>query len=184
MSMNTLVDRIRDNVLFSGVDESAICDLLSSITEVAFATDEVIFVDASIGEGLYLLESGKVKVTKATKQGNEIILGVLHPNDFFGEMQMIDGVPRSAHAVAIEPSVVAIISEEAFQRLLREQYIVGANVMRALSTRLRAIDETLVSELANTELLAKTKLDKLHLLIDATKNVNSSLNLDRLLGII
>ncbi len=184
MSTNSIVDRIRDNVLFAGADESVIRTIASSVTEVAFAPDEVIFVDASIGEGLYLLESGRVKVTKETKQGNEIILGVLHPNDFFGEMQMIDGVPRSAHAVAIEPSVVAIISEEAFQQLLREHYIVSANVMRALSTRLRAIDETLVSELANTELLAKTKLDKLHLLIDATKNVNSSLNIDRLLGII
>ncbi|MGD0338597.1 MAG: ATP-binding protein [Bacteroidota bacterium] len=184
MSTNSIVDRIRDNILFAGTDESVIRTIASSVTEVAFAPDEVIFVDASIGEGLYLLESGRVKVTKETKQGNEIILGVLHPNDFFGEMQMIDGVPRSAHAVAIEPSVVAIISEEAFQQLLREHYIVSANVMRALSTRLRAIDETLVSELANTELLAKTKLDKLHLLIDATKNVNSSLNIDRLLGII
>lgn len=184
MSPNTIVNHIRDNVLFAGVDESVIREIASSITEVAFAPDEVIFVDASIGEGLYLLESGRVKLTKATKQGNEIILGILHPNDFFGEMQMIDGVPRSAHAVAIEPSVVAIINQEAFHRLLREQYTAAANVMRALSTRLRAIDETLVSELANTELLAKTKLDKLHLLIDATKNVNSTLNLDKLLGII
>jgi signal transduction histidine kinase/CRP-like cAMP-binding protein len=184
MSTNSIINRIRDNILFAGVDESVIRDLVSSITEVAFAADEVIFVDASIGEGLYLLESGRVKVTKATKEENEIVLGVLHPNDFFGEMQMIDGVPRSAHAVAIEPSVVAIINEAAFHKLLREQYIVSSNVMRALSTRLRAIDETLVFELANTEMLAKTKLDKLHLLIDATKNVNSSLNLDKLLGII
>jgi signal transduction histidine kinase/CRP-like cAMP-binding protein len=184
MNTNSIIDRIRDNVLFAGVDESVIREISSSITEVVFAPDEVIFVDASIGEGLYLLESGRVKVMKETKEGNEIILGVLHPNDFFGEMQMIDGVPRSAHAVAIESSTVAIISEEAFDKLLREQYTVAANVMRALSTRLRAIDETLVSELANTEMMAKTKLDKLHLLIDATKNVNSSLNLDRLLGII
>jgi signal transduction histidine kinase/CRP-like cAMP-binding protein len=184
MSTNSIVSRIRDNILFAGVDEAVIRELTSSITEVAFAAGEVIFVDASIGEGLYLLESGRVKLTKATKEGNEIVLGVLHPNDFFGEMQMIDGVPRSAHAVAIEPSVVAIINEAAFQKLLREQYLVSSNVMRALSTRLRAIDETLVFELANTEMLARTKLDKLHLLIDATKNVNSSLNLDKLLGII
>ena len=184
MSTNSIANRIRDNVLFSGVDESIVRNLASSITEVAFAADEIIFVDESIGEGLYLIESGRVKVTKATKEGNEIVLGVLHPNDFFGEMQLIDGVPRSAHAVAVESSVLAIINEEAFHKLLREQYLVSSNVMRALSTRLRAIDETLVFELANTEKLAKTKLDKLHLLIDATKNVNSSLNLDKLLGII
>ncbi len=184
MATDDIVGRIRQNILFTGIDENIVRSIIPSITEVTFHKDEVIFVDASIGEGLYLLESGEVKLSKKSTNGHEIVLGLLHPNDFFGEMQLIDGIPRSADAIATVPSTVAIMSREMFIRLLTEESIFASNILRSLSTRLRAVDEALVVELDRHRKKSVLEVNRLQLLMDAQKNVNSTLDLDKLLGVI
>ncbi len=184
MSIEEIIEHVRRNVLFTGVDEHVVKSIAPAITEVSFQKDEVIFVDASLGDGLYLLETGKVKLSKRSETNYEIILGILHPNDFFGEMQLIDGIPRSADAIAMEPSTVGIMNRETFLKLLTDEPIFASNILRAMSSRLRAVDDTLVSELERYQTQANREVKRLQLLMDVTKNVNSTLDLDKLLGVI
>ena len=65
-------------------------------TEKSYPKNAVVLTEGEMGDSLYMIQSGKVKVFIGDEEGREIILKILAPGDFFGEMSMIDKQPRSA----------------------------------------------------------------------------------------
>ena len=63
-------------------------------------------------DGLYLLESGQLQVFEVAEDGRQIGLNLIHPGTFFGELSVIDDLPRSAHIVAMKPSVVGVLPSQ------------------------------------------------------------------------
>ncbi len=172
------------NILFRDVQPRVIKKSLSHFTRLTIPAGDLIFDEYSKGRELYLLCSGRVRIKKYTKFGVESLLAVLHPGDFFGELSLIDGLPRSARADAMDECIVLTITADAFRELVAKNQQIALNLLHNLGVRLRTMDQTFVMELGRNALASKNKLDKLSLLIEATKIVNSALTIDTLLGLI
>jgi CRP/FNR family transcriptional regulator/CRP/FNR family cyclic AMP-dependent transcriptional regulator len=100
---------------------------------------EVLFHEGDRGDVMYLIREGKIKITKGSGE-DEKVLAVLKEGDFFGEMAIIDGSPRSAGAIAATPVSLLVIDKETFQAKIKENPLIHY-VLETLSRRLRAADE-------------------------------------------
>ena len=100
---------------------------------------EVLFNEGDRGEIMYLIREGKIKITKG-KGDEEKTLAVLKEGDFFGEMAIIDGSPRSAGAVAVTPVSLLVIDKESFKEKLSANPLIEY-VLETLTRRLRTADE-------------------------------------------
>jgi K+-sensing histidine kinase KdpD len=109
---------------------------------------------------------------------------VLHEADFFGELSLIDTLPRSARAEAMDDCTIAILAGPTFRELVAESPEFTLNLLNNLAVRLRTMDQTFVLELGRNALAAKNKMDRLNLLIEASKIVNSAIELDKVLTLI
>ena len=103
-----------------------------------FAAGDRIFVQDDDGNSMYVVRSGRVNITTYGT-----ILESVGPNGIFGEMALIDGSPRSATAVASEPTEVAPIDGAAFAHLVRQDPGFALQVMRLLAARIRQMNASL-----------------------------------------
>lgn len=179
-----MLEALQQNILFRDVDSRVVARSLAHFEERKVAAGDLIFDEYSKGRELYLLCSGRVRIKKYTKFGVESLLAVLHPGDFFGELSLIDGLPRSARAEAMDDCLFLVLTADAFRSLVSQNRQVALNLLTNLAVRLRTMDQTFVMELGRNALASKNKLDKLSLLIEATKIVNSTIDLDILLKLI
>lgn len=175
---------VKANVLFTGLSKQALSKVLAKFSERVYTTGSVIFQDASSSSELYLILSGRVKLSKKTKYGEETVLRILHERDFFGELEIIDGLPRSASATALDETTLAVLPKADFDALRKRHPEANTNMLRSLANRLRTVNDTLILELERNTDEASRRLDRLHSLIEATKNVNSTIDIDKLLAVI
>lgn len=96
-------------------------------------------------ETLIVLLTGRAKVTNFDEEGREIILAWLSPGEFFGEMGLIDGSPRSANVVAVEPCELLILGKHEFERCMQDNFQVAKKLMQILVRRLREADRNIES---------------------------------------
>jgi CRP/FNR family transcriptional regulator len=104
-----------------------------------FRKGEVIFREGDTGEKMYIIQSGKIRISKRTRD-RETTLAVLSDGDFFGEMAIIDKEPRSATATAVEDSRVIILDDEVFETQIRANPKIVMQILRKMSSRLRDAD--------------------------------------------
>ncbi len=102
--------------------------------------DEVIFKEGDPGEAAYLVESGSVGIFK-TVEGEEIQLATMSDGELFGEMAIIDGSSRMAHAVALEDSVIVAIPRAGLEALLAKQEPLVKTLIQILVENLRNVHE-------------------------------------------
>ncbi len=107
--------------------------------EKKLSAGDVLFNEGDKGDVMYLIRDGKVKITKG-KGDDEKVLAVLKEGDFFGEMAIIDGSPRSASATAATPVTMLVIDKETFRAKIKENPLIEY-VLETLSRRLRNTDE-------------------------------------------
>ena len=103
------------------------------------ASGTVLFREGERGEKMYVIRSGKVNIWKQISE-SEITLAVLGPGEFFGEMALLEGLPRSAGATVVEEAVLIEVKHEAFETLVRKNGEIAVRLMRRLSARLREAD--------------------------------------------
>ncbi len=101
-----------------------------------FPAGAVLFEEGDPGSRLYVIQSGRVRVER-TVGGRRLVLATLGPGDFFGEMAVLEKLPRSATAVVVEPSRILELDEQAFEGLVKGNGEVGLRLLRKLSARLR-----------------------------------------------
>ncbi len=184
LSSSGIPDKLSQNILFGGVEPEILRRHCAHLPVHMWKAGEVIFDEHSRGRDLYLILSGRVRIKKFTKYGVESLLAVLHEDDFFGELSLIDGLPRSARAEAMDDCSAAIISVPTFRLLISESSAFTTNLLSNLAVRLRTMDQTFVLELGRNALTSKSKMDKLNMLIEASKIVNSTIDLDKVLTLI
>src|SRR5256885_3256211 len=131
--------------LFAELDERE----LSSVAAVAktrrYAKDDVVFHADESGDIFCLIKEGQVKVTMISPEGKEIILSLLGPGDFFGEMALLDNEPRSATIIATEPLEIVTIWRSDFLHILSENFSITQKVLAELSRRLRSASNRIES---------------------------------------
>ena len=125
-----------------------------------------------------------LKIMTGMKNNKELLLAVLHHGDCFGELELIDGRRRSSSVAALEKCTTFELEKSDFDHLMRTCPPFAIRLMQLLSVRLRAINLHFVSELEYSFDRFDGELEKLRRLIEATKVLNSTLDLDRLLTII
>ena len=96
-------------------------------------------------DSLYVMLSGKAKVVLTDDHGREVILGHMGPQDFFGEMGILDDQPRSASVYTLEPCEMLRLSKSGFMSCVKEHSEVAMLVIRNLVKRLRAADRKIES---------------------------------------
>ncbi len=175
---------LQHNILFSGVNPTIIRSAVPGAQERTFAAGEVIFDESSRGREVYCLTRGRVRINKYTKFGVESLLAVLHEGDFFGELSVVDGMPRSARAEAMDACSAVLLSQKEIRRLTQKSNEFTFNLLTNMAIRLRTMDQTFMLELDRSALAAKEQVDRLNMLIEASKSVNSAIEIDKLLGLI
>jgi CRP/FNR family cyclic AMP-dependent transcriptional regulator len=106
---------------------------------------DIIFREGDVGNEMYILQSGKVKIGKVVKGGEEKTLVILGPGDFFGEMAVIDKEPRSANAVAVEPSRLISLDEEVFEMHMQTNPKIVKKILKNLTSRLRDANQQIAN---------------------------------------
>lgn len=124
--------------LFAELDDKELSAIAALAKPRKYAKDEAVFHADEAGDVFCLIQSGSVKVTMISPEGKEIILTMLGPGDFFGEMALLDDQPRSATVVATEPLEVLTIFRNDFLQILAENFSIARKILAELSRRLRA----------------------------------------------
>jgi CRP/FNR family cyclic AMP-dependent transcriptional regulator len=133
--------------LFHGLAPDALVLIAEATSEERHALGTKIFHHGSVGDKLYVIVEGKVRISREVPGMGEEALAVLGPGDVFGEMSLIDESPRSADAVVHERCRLLVLSKDSFEDLLFLHkdlaYEVLWNIVRMLTGRLRETNEKL-----------------------------------------
>ncbi len=127
--------------LFAGLDASALESVARSLRARRFRRGEVIFHLGDPGDALFIVASGAVKISLPSETGEEAILATLRPGDFFGELALLDGAPRSASAAALEPTETLVLPRNRFRELIANEPVIRDAVLTSLSRELRRLTQ-------------------------------------------
>jgi len=128
---------LRTVPIFSGLSDEDITSLAHLALRKRYPKDTVVFFENEEGDFFFTITEGRIKVTILGDDGREVILSVLGPGDFFGEMALLDNEPRSATAIAVEESELLSLHRNDFQTVLNENKSITSALIRVLSARLR-----------------------------------------------
>jgi uncharacterized membrane protein len=148
------LEALRSVPLFASLDDDAARELRSLLSDKTVPQNTRLFRQGDKGDAMYLIESGRVRISIRDEDDAEVILAELAQGDFFGEMSIIDGRQRSADAKVIDDARLAILSRDSFLSFVRSNPDVALEMLSALTDRLRRTDELLrsrVSRNANEE---------------------------------
>ena len=125
---------------FTQLNEHELEVVRALASERSYAKTAVVLTEGEMGDSLYMIQSGKVKVVIGDEEGREIILKILGPGDFFGEMSMIDKEPRSASVTTLEPATFLVLTHAAFEKCVEQAPRIAKVVMQILAHRVREAD--------------------------------------------
>ncbi len=128
---------LRDIALFADLSGKELHEIRSHVIQREFKKNQMILCEEETSEFMYIILDGKVKISRLGKEGKETILSMHGKGEFFGELSLIDGKTAPASVVAVENSMVAIISKNHFHSLLYTQRKVLENLLMILCSRLR-----------------------------------------------
>jgi CRP/FNR family cyclic AMP-dependent transcriptional regulator len=137
------IEALKSVPLFASLDDSAARQLRSLLLVRSVKPDTAIFRAGDAGDSLCLIESGRVRISMADEDGKHLVLTELAQGDFFGEIALIDGQPRTADAIAIDDVRLAVLSRKDFLGFVRGDPDVAMEMISAVSHRLRRTDELL-----------------------------------------
>jgi len=132
--------------LFAGMDAGSLAAIGRTLRGRRFRRGEVLFHEGDPGDALFVVASGAVKVVVPSEEGEEAILATLRRGDFLGELALLDGAPRSASAIALEPTEALALPRDQFLALVAREAPIRDALLASLSTELRRLT-THVAEL-------------------------------------
>ena len=138
---------LQHNFLFQGLPDSSIDAIAALAHRRSLDSGAMIFSQGDDGDSLYGIASGQVRIFSADDKGHEVFLNLLGPGDSFGEIALLDGLPRTASAVTTAKSTLVSIPRREFLTYLEHDPELSVNLMKLLCGRLRWVSD-LVEELA------------------------------------
>jgi uncharacterized membrane protein len=137
------IDDLRQVPLFESLDDETAGEFCKLLETLDCEARKVLFRAGDVGDAMYLIERGKVRISVQATDGRELTLTELGRGEFFGEMALLDGQRRSANAVVAEEARLAVLSREHFLSFMRRNPNVALEMLTALANRLRHTDELL-----------------------------------------
>jgi CRP-like cAMP-binding protein len=111
--------------------------LARSVGTQTFERDEAIFHQGSMGSTLYIIVRGQVRIYTVNEAGQELTVRMLKTGEFFGELALLDGQPRSASVEAMCPTIALTLHRSTFLHILSDYPSIAASVLEAMAARLR-----------------------------------------------
>src|SRR4051812_45088345 len=148
------IEALRSVPLFASLDDADARELRGLLKTTTLARGALLFRQGDAGDAMYLIEGGRVRIYIVDEGGEEVTLAELARGDFFGEMAIIEGKPRTANARVVEDARLATLAREDFHAYVQRNADVALAMVGAISERLRRTDELLrrrVSRNANEE---------------------------------
>jgi len=128
---------LRSVPLFANVPDGELEALANGLGKRTFGKGMIIFHGGSLGQTLYIIESGLVRIFSLSESGQELTFNVYGPGEIFGEMALLDGRPRSAGALCMERTVTYTLHRDVFGRCLEQTPALVHGVIELLIARLR-----------------------------------------------
>jgi CRP/FNR family cyclic AMP-dependent transcriptional regulator len=153
--------------LFASVPEEQLRMLTVVVARKSVSRSTTVMAGGDATDSLYIVLSGRLKVMMSDSEGKEVILAILGPGEFFGEMGLIDDSPRSASVVAMESCELLSVAKRDFKKCLAENFEMAMAVMRGLVRRLREADRK-IGSLALLDVYGRVA----RLLLDMSETVN------------
>jgi CRP/FNR family transcriptional regulator, cyclic AMP receptor protein len=135
---------LRTVPIFAELSDADIASLSKLATRRRYPKDTVVFFENEEGDFFFMILEGRIKVTILGDDGREVILSILGPGDFFGEMALLDDEPRSATVVAVTDLQTLSIAPFNFRSVLKSNASITYKVLLGLCQRLRAVERSLV----------------------------------------
>jgi CRP-like cAMP-binding protein len=151
---------LQRNYLFRGLPDQTLERLASLAARRVCQKGAVIFSQGDPGDALFGVASGRVRISASGAGGREVFLNIMEPGDTFGEIAVMDGLPRTAGATALDPTALVVLKRTDFLGLLEREPRLAIHLLMLLCQRLRWTSE-LVEEsafLSGTARLAKRLL--------------------------
>jgi CRP/FNR family transcriptional regulator len=139
--MATADDVLAEAPLFEALNEEDASALRAGIIDVHLDRGERLFSEGDTGDKLYIILSGKIKLTKAAPDGRENLLSVHGPGEMFGELSLFDPIPRTSSATAVTNAQLAGIAHDDLRSWLSTRPEVAMHMLQALAQRLRRIND-------------------------------------------
>ena len=136
LSRERTTQLLSETRLFAGVDADGLQGIADRITELEVPAGRVIARQGEIGTGFFIITSGSVRVIR---DGEAI--AELGPGEFFGELSVLDGLPRLAQVVSVEATTCLALASWDFEAVVREQPSVALAILRELAGRLRELTD-------------------------------------------
>jgi CRP-like cAMP-binding protein len=143
--MNEKTEFLKNVPIFNELHEPEI-EIIASLGLVKeYKKGSIILLEDETGAALFVIISGQVKIVRMDDDAREVILSILGESDFFGEMALLDGLTRSATAVATSNAKLFMIHRKDFLKLLHDYPMVAIALLRELAGRLRKADAKIKS---------------------------------------
>ncbi|MGH8095599.1 MAG: ATP-binding protein [Chthoniobacterales bacterium] len=148
-------DGLAKNRIFEGIEANVLEEIAPEVHVVHLEPGEIIFREGDPGDLLYLVGAGSVKISKSGRGGEQETLGYIQPGNFFGEMALLDGQPRSAMATAVGATLLGTVDEPTFQHILElAPSRLHMNFLRSVTERLRSVNSHFITEVMRSERLS------------------------------
>ena len=139
MDEAAIVVALRRCALFGTVADDALLRVARTLRRRRFRRGEVIFHEGDPGDALHVVAAGSVKISLESEDGTEAILVTLGPGESFGELALLDGSPRSASAVAVEPTETLALGRGALRELMSADDGLRDALLAGVATALRRL---------------------------------------------
>ncbi|HEY8989540.1 MAG TPA: Crp/Fnr family transcriptional regulator [Candidatus Limnocylindrales bacterium] len=136
---SSMSDALAAVPLFAGLDADGLTSMTRGMRVRRFRRGETIFHLGDPGDALFIVMAGSIKITLPADTGDEAILATLRPGDFFGELALLDGAPRSATAVAIEATETYILPRDQFRELVATEPVMREALLATLAAEVRRL---------------------------------------------
>jgi signal transduction histidine kinase len=148
-------EQLRQNRLFEGIGSKVLEKIRPDVDVLQLNRGDVVFTEGDLGNSLYLVGKGSVKISKQGRGGRQEVLDYIQTGDFFGEVALLSGQPHSAMATAAEPTVLGAVKEQTFQHILElAPSRLHMNFLRSVTERMRSVNSHFIAEMMRSERLS------------------------------
>lgn len=136
-----MIEWLKKVSLFDNLNDDQLEHILRISQRRTFPAGSTMFHEKEIGYTFYVVLSGSIKLFTRSSGGDEKVLSVVAAGESFGELSLLDGLPRSASAQTLEPTTVLELSSDQFMNLLQSHFDITRGILTELSRRLRKTNE-------------------------------------------
>lgn len=147
MATDTVSTALRDVALFRDLPSGELEALAHQVVQREYGRNELIFSQGDPGDGLYIVVDGHVSISRQNPDGDELIITMQEPGEFFGELALFDEEPRSASAAAVDRSTLLFLARGPFREFIQTHPAAMLTCLEVVVQQLRRCTD-LVDELA------------------------------------